>query len=70
MPQRCLRLGAVTALMLAVQCKYQRIQGLFKWLAHGEGANYKAFLVSDIGLNIQAVYYGNAGSNGTSYISM
>ena len=30
-PQRCLRPGAVTTLMLAVQCKYQRIQGLSKW---------------------------------------
>ena len=38
--------GAVAASVLAVRCKYQRIQGLFKWLAHGEGTNYKDFLVN------------------------
>ena len=52
-----LELSLVTALVLAVQCKYQRIQGLFKWLPHGESTNYKAFLVMTNGLNIEPKYW-------------
>ena len=49
MPRRCLRRDAVTVLMLAVQCVYRRIQGLFKlMLAQGQGTNDKAFVVSNI----------------------
>ena len=47
----------MTALVLAVQCKYQRIQGLFKWCLIAEGTNYNAFLVMTSGLNIEPKYW-------------